>query len=429
MDTLPPELILGIVKHLPRSDLPSVRAVCRNTAGFATALLFRKVRVSLNRKDLVKLQSIARAPNLHNLVEELNLNTYKLQDHGLISFHAIRNHNGNRCPPIVDEYHFVCSSVEQSMQELELFWKYRDAFKDQQYLERSGTDQRTLSEAFNLLKNVRTVSTNDLGDSDELASEYPNNRYLFLQQKSTYGQPLTRSCHHPLLKFMRALSDSSVKPRSLKLGTRGIHDVAFDFRLLSQTICGAFNPSSEFDWQGSLCSLRDMELQGVCWGSDGVRSDATISTFRNLMHYTPILERLVIQSFSSISVPLSELFDTHTLQHLHHLDLSNFHLTVDDAATFLCRRASTLEDVRLHLVSLSGEVETDRWSSILEKLRTFGFPILKTFALEHCYDKQDIFDLTAKGYIRCESDANPCLAYETEIETETETETESENGQ
>ena len=421
MDSLPPELILNIVRQLPCWDLPSARAVCRSTGSFATPLLFRKIQVSLSRKDLTRLQNIALARNVSHYVEDVILETRSLREYDLSSFHAARKYRSHRCTWNIEGHGFSCQSTKVSMQELALYWKYQDAFEDQRDVERSGTDHKLLLEAFNLLKNLRAVSTNDLDAHNELTGDCDDYRE-FMYSKDAYGLPLTWSCEHLLPTLMRALSGSNAKLHSLKLGTYGVYEASLYARLFPKAVCEAFDQRSEYDWPGSLRNLRDIELRGLDWDDDDHVSDAAISTFRNLMQSTPSLERLAIQSLSTNDVPLPELLGTHTFRNLRHLYLSFFYFTADDLIGFLCRHASTLETVTLDFIHLTGRTRRDMWSSLLEELRSFGFPRLESFILDLCPNRDGIFFecCAVEKYIGCEIDVNPCLEDEEETNSEAE---------
>ena len=160
--------------------------------------------------------------------------------------------------------------------------------------------------------------------------------------------------------------------------------------------------------------LRELHVDEM-FGSGGASLYETVETARFIKHIIKIadkLECLTIEYISGFETERLSLFQGWEMKHLQYLELHHMDVTLNELVGFARSHARTIVEVQFRSV----RCRNAKWVEIVENMREFSYPRLRSFVAWDCrreYWGEDVEDgaelgnLKLHDYLLRRTDDNP----------------------
>lgn len=419
LEKFPREILLDIMKTLPRQDLFRVRLVSKTLAAAAASSLFEKIPVWLGLKSLERFKAISEHSQLSQYTKEIVFSPLRFIDYGNADQYLDQTRNLASHRSSWEDFQVLTSAGHIAA--------YKSYIEKQRDLSSQGIDSKILIDGMRRLPQLSSITV-----------DFLNFNIGCLELMSAFGTlkaglSLTYDCEHLLPLIFGAMVASKATITTFKLGEHeemrqdpgqgpcsllGSLDPAQGGEMdrprtiSSEALLNTFYLADEPNGRKALSKLRALEISSIDTNFDhGEELGETITAIRQIIELSPNLKKVTLGEINDkVSGELPSLvgaFGLKTLRHLQKLDIYNYESETNDMVHFFRRHAATLIEIRFGWMTLLG----GNWSSLLTRLRDVEFLRLRHFILNDCDDNE--VDLEVQDYVLRKTDLDPIVEAKT----------------
>jgi hypothetical protein len=404
MEKLPQEILHKIVECQSREDLHKIRFVNKSLSSAAAPFLFHTIPLWISLESLDALSHISEHPLLAGYVRKIVFSPLR--------FIEWREESALRAS-VRDALEY--SPLSQNAHAISL-GKYIASYKKyvwlQRYLASESLAVKMLSRVFAKLPRFEILDVDSWSSiaSKRLFSDFGDHKGIAI---------CTSDCEDTMLILFRALSSSSTRIKSFKLGHSedfSDKDLHRNHRPLNDSnnsnsgaLIRTFREPDKLGCREVLSDLRNLEITDF---DSPIRvslatRDKVSRAIREIIRYSFKMESIVIgglefDDFTDTPKPFfNDFVAPYDISHLNTLKLGLCQSNLDDVVSFFQARAEDIRHVEFYEVTIT---DAD-WSTVLARLRDTKFPKLEDFILTYCIDCID--GLCARDYIVRRTDVDP----------------------